>query len=37
MDLTILAKIDSLDVEAHVQGLLRRFRDDVIARLRKLG
>jgi hypothetical protein len=37
MDLTILAKVDSLDVEAHVRGLLRRFRDDVTARLRKFG
>ena len=37
MDLTILAKVDSLAVEAHLQRLLRGFRDDVIARLRKLG
>ena len=37
MDLTMLARVDSLDVEAHVQGLIRRFRDDVTARLRKLG
>jgi hypothetical protein len=37
MDLTILAKVDSLDVEAYVRGLIRRFCDDVTARLRRLG
>jgi LmbE family N-acetylglucosaminyl deacetylase len=36
MDLTILAQVDSLDVEAYVRGLMRRFRDDVTARLRAL-
>jgi LmbE family N-acetylglucosaminyl deacetylase len=35
MDLTILAKVDSLDVEAYLRGMVRRFRDDVTARLRK--
>jgi LmbE family N-acetylglucosaminyl deacetylase len=37
MDLTILAKIDSLDVETHVRGLIRRFHDDVFARLKRFG
>ena len=37
MDLTILAKVDSLDVETHVRGLIRRFRDDVTARLKRFG
>jgi LmbE family N-acetylglucosaminyl deacetylase len=37
MDLTVLARVDSLDVEAFMQGLVRRFRDDVAARLRKLS
>jgi len=36
MDLTVLARVDSLDVETFTQGLLRRFREDVIARLRRL-
>ena len=35
MDLTILAKVDSLDVEAYLRGMVRRFRDDLTARLRK--
>ncbi len=35
MDLTILAKVDSLDVEAYLRGLVRRFRDDLTVRLRK--
>ncbi|HUL53616.1 MAG TPA: PIG-L family deacetylase [Opitutaceae bacterium] len=34
MDLTVLAKVDSLDPETYVQGLVRRFRDDVTARVR---
>ena len=34
MDLTVLAKVDSLDPETYLQGLVRRFRDDVTARLR---
>ena len=37
MDLTVLARVDSLDVEAFLQGLVRRFRDDATARLRKLS
>jgi LmbE family N-acetylglucosaminyl deacetylase len=37
MDLTILAKVDSIDVKEHVRGLLRRFRDDVVARLHKFA
>jgi LmbE family N-acetylglucosaminyl deacetylase len=37
MDLTILAKVDSLDVETYVRGLMRRFRDDVTARLKRFG
>ncbi len=37
MDLTVLARVDSLDVEACVRGMLRRFRDDVAARLRRLS
>jgi hypothetical protein len=37
MDLTVLARVDSLDVEACVRGMMRRFRDDVAARLRKLS
>lgn len=36
MDLTLLAKVNSLDVEAYVRGAMRRFRDDVAARLRRL-
>ncbi len=36
MDLTLLAQIDSLDVATHVQRLIRRFRDDVVARLHRL-
>ena len=36
MDLTVLARVDSLDVETFTTGLLRRFRDDVTARLRRL-
>lgn len=35
MDLTILAKVDALDVETYLRGLVRRFRDDLTARLRK--
>jgi LmbE family N-acetylglucosaminyl deacetylase len=34
MDLTILAKVDSLDVETYLRGLVRRFRDDLTTRLR---
>jgi LmbE family N-acetylglucosaminyl deacetylase len=37
MDLTILAKVDSLDVETHMRGLIRRFRDDVSARLKRFA
>jgi LmbE family N-acetylglucosaminyl deacetylase len=37
MDLTILVKVDSLDVETHVRGMIRRFRDDVTARLKRYG
>jgi LmbE family N-acetylglucosaminyl deacetylase len=37
MDLTVLARVDSLDVEACVRGMMRRFRDDVAARLRKFS
>ncbi len=36
MDLTLLTQIDSLDVATYVQRLIRRFRDDVTARLRSL-
>jgi LmbE family N-acetylglucosaminyl deacetylase len=36
MDLTVLARVDSLEVETFTLGLLRRFRDDVTARLRRL-
>jgi LmbE family N-acetylglucosaminyl deacetylase len=36
MDLTILAKVDSLDVETYLRGLIRRFREDLTARLRML-
>jgi LmbE family N-acetylglucosaminyl deacetylase len=36
MDLTILAHGDSLDVGAYVHRLIRRFRDDVTARLHSL-
>ena len=35
MDLTPLVRVDSLDVEEFVLGLLGRFRDDVLARLRQ--
>ena len=37
MDLTLLAQIDSLDVVTYVYRLIRRFRDDVTARLRELS
>ncbi len=37
MDLTLLAKVDSLDVEAYVRGFMRRFRDEVAARLRRFS
>ena len=33
MDLTVLAKVDSLSVEALLSAMIRRFRDDVLARL----
>ena len=37
MDLTVLTKVDSLDVKTYVRGLVRRFRDDATARLEALG
>jgi len=36
MDLTLLTQVDSLDVATYVQRLIRRFRDDVTARLHSL-
>ena len=36
MDLTILAQVNSLNVETYVTSLIRRFRDDVSARLKRL-
>ncbi|HUJ43873.1 MAG TPA: PIG-L family deacetylase [Opitutaceae bacterium] len=35
VDLTILAKVDALDVETYLRGLIRRFRDDVLNRVRQ--
>jgi len=37
MDLTPLVEDESLDVFAHTQGLIRRFEDEVRARLARLG
>ncbi len=37
MDLTVLAKVDSLDVETYLRDLIRGFRDDVMARLERLS
>jgi LmbE family N-acetylglucosaminyl deacetylase len=36
MDLTILTRVDSMDVKTYVRELLRRFRDEVTARLESL-
>jgi LmbE family N-acetylglucosaminyl deacetylase len=37
MDLTILTRVDSLDVKTYVRDLARRFRDEATARLEALG
>jgi hypothetical protein len=37
MDLTPLIGDESLDVRAYAAGLIDRFRDDVTARIRRLG
>ena len=37
MDLTILTRVDSLEVKTYVRGLVRRFQEDVTARLDSLG
>jgi len=37
MDLTILTRMDSLEVKTYLRELIRRFRDDVTARLEALG
>jgi hypothetical protein len=37
MDLTPLVEDESLDVFAHTQGLIRRFEDEVRARLARLS
>ncbi|MDD2764385.1 MAG: PIG-L family deacetylase [Opitutaceae bacterium] len=37
MDLTILARVDTLHVETYVRDLLRGFHDDVAARLKRFG
>ena len=37
MDLTVLAKVDSLDAETYMRDLIRGFRDDVTARLERLA
>ena len=36
MDLTVLTRVDSLDVKTYVRELVRRFRDEVTARLESL-
>jgi len=37
MDLTVLTKVESLDVETYVRDLIRGFRDDVAERLERLS
>jgi len=37
MDLTVLTRVDSLDVKTYVRELVRRFRDEVTTRLDALG
>ena len=37
MDLTVLTKVESLEVETYVRDLIRGFRDDVTARLERLS
>jgi len=37
MDLTILSRIDTMEVKTYVRELVRRFRDEVTARLDALG
>jgi hypothetical protein len=36
MDLTVLTRVDSLDVKTYVRELVRRFRDEVTGRLEAL-
>jgi hypothetical protein len=37
MDLTVLTRIESLDVRTYVGDLIRGFRDDVAERLQRLS
>lgn len=37
MDLTVLTRVESMEVKTYVGELLRRFRDEVTARLKSLG
>jgi LmbE family N-acetylglucosaminyl deacetylase len=37
MDLTVLTRVDTMDVKTYVRELVRRFRDEVTARLDALG
>jgi LmbE family N-acetylglucosaminyl deacetylase len=37
MDLTVLTRVDSMDVKTYVRELVRRFRDEATARLELLG